>query len=77
VLALVTPDGSEITADGTCDGVILIEPRGEGGFGYDPVFFLPGLGKTMAELPPELKNSLSHRARASESLIKLLNEKGW
>lgn len=73
VLALVTSDGSEITAEGTCDGVILTEPRGEGGFGYDPVFFLPGLGKTMAELPPELKNRLSHRARAAESLIKLLS----
>lgn len=72
VLALVTPDGSEITADGMCEGVILSEPRGEGGFGYDPVFFLPELGKTMAELPPELKNRLSHRARACESLIKLL-----
>lgn len=76
VLALVTPDGSEITAEGACEGVILTEPRGEGGFGYDPVFFLPELGKTMAELPPELKNRLSHRARAAESLIKLLHEKG-
>jgi len=41
VLALVYPDGKEITAEGTCEGVILTEPRGEGGFGYDPVFFLP------------------------------------
>jgi XTP/dITP diphosphohydrolase len=73
VLALVTPDGREITAEGTCEGVILTEPRGEGGFGYDPVFFLPELGKTMAELPPEIKNTLSHRARAAESLIKLLH----
>ncbi|HVY56209.1 MAG TPA: XTP/dITP diphosphatase [Thermodesulfobacteriota bacterium] len=77
VLALVTPDGREMTAEGVCEGVILTEPRGEGGFGYDPVFYLPEYGKTMAEIPPELKNRLSHRARAAESLIKLLNEKGW
>ena len=77
VLALVYPDGKEITAEGTCEGVILTEPRGEGGFGYDPVFFLPEYGKTMAEIPPELKNKISHRARAAESLIKLLSEKGW
>jgi XTP/dITP diphosphohydrolase len=77
VLALVTQDGSEITADGICEGVILSEPWGEGGFGYDPVFFLPEYGKTMAEIPPELKNEISHRARAAEALIKLLHEKGW
>jgi len=77
VLALVTPDGEEITAEGTREGVIITEPRGEGGFGYDPVFFLPEYGKTMAEIPPELKNKISHRARAAETLIKLLNEKGW
>jgi XTP/dITP diphosphohydrolase len=71
-LALVTPDGKEITAEGTCEGVILTEPRGEGGFGYDPVFFLPEYDKTMAEIPAELKNKISHRARASESLAKIL-----
>jgi XTP/dITP diphosphohydrolase len=76
VLALVTPDGEEMTAEGTCEGVIITEPRGEGGFGYDPVFFLPEYGKTMAEIAPELKNKISHRARAAEALIKLLNEKG-
>ena len=77
VLALVYPGGREITAEGACEGVIMTEPRGEGGFGYDPVFYLPELGKTMAELPPEKKNTLSHRARAAEALIKLLREKGW
>ena len=75
VLALVTPDGMEITVEGTCEGVIMTKPRGGGGFGYDPVFYLPELGKTMAELPPEKKNTLSHRARAAESLLKLLDEK--
>ena len=73
-LALVTPDGKEITAEGTCEGIILTEPRGEGGFGYDPVFFLPEYNKTMAEIPAELKNKISHRARASESLAKILRE---
>ena len=75
VLALVTPDGKEITAEGRCEGIILGEPRGEGGFGYDPVFFLPEFGKTMAELTPELKNKVSHRARACESLIRVLRRK--
>lgn len=73
VLALVYPDGKEITAEGTCEGVILTEPRGEGGFGYDPVFFLTDYGKTMAEIPSELKNKISHRARAAEALIKLVH----
>lgn len=74
VLALVYPGGREITAEGACEGVIMTEPRGEGGFGYDPVFYLPELGKTMAELPPGKKNTLSHRARAAEALIKLLKD---
>ncbi len=69
-LALVVPEGEEIVVSGTCEGVISEEPRGEGGFGYDPVFFLPELGKTMAEIEPEIKNKLSHRARAAASLLK-------
>ncbi len=74
VLALVTPDGREITAEGQCEGVILNEPRGRGGFGYDPVFFLPEHGKTMAEIPAELKNKISHRARACEFLREVLRQ---
>jgi XTP/dITP diphosphohydrolase len=74
VLALVMPDGKETVAEGSCEGIIIDEPRGEGGFGYDPVFFLPEYGKTMAEIPPDLKNKISHRARACESLIELLKE---
>lgn len=73
-LALVTPEGKEITAEGSCEGVILTEPRGQGGFGYDPVFFLPEYNKTMAEIPAQLKNEISHRARACESLVRLLNQ---
>lgn len=73
-LALVYPDGREIIAEGRCDGVILDKPRGESGFGYDPVFFIPELGKTMAELTPEEKNRLSHRARAVDALMLRINE---
>ncbi|MFI5324437.1 MAG: XTP/dITP diphosphatase [Thermodesulfobacteriota bacterium] len=72
VLALVTHDGEEVVARGECDGVILNEPRGERGFGYDPIFFVPEFGKTMAEIDPGLKNKISHRARAAESLIRRL-----
>ena len=64
--ALVSPppDAREIVEIGSCRGAIALEPRGHGGFGYDPVFHLPDLGKTMAELAPDEKNALSHRGRA-------------
>ncbi|MGB2692344.1 MAG: XTP/dITP diphosphatase [Thermodesulfobacteriota bacterium] len=68
VLALVDPNGEEIVVEGFCEGEILTRPRGEGGFGYDPVFYLPEFKKTMAEIDPELKNDISHR---SEALSKL------
>jgi len=68
VLALVDPNGEELVVEGFCEGVILDEPRGEGGFGYDPVFYLPDRRKTMAELEPELKNTISHRANALKRL---------
>jgi len=55
---------TEILETGICDGAIGFEPRGSGGFGYDPVFLIPGLRKTMAELTPEEKNTISHRGRA-------------
>ncbi len=73
-LALVAPGGDETIVSGECEGIIIDEPRGQGGFGYDPVFYLPEYGKTMAEIPPELKNKISHRARACESLAKLLRD---
>lgn len=63
-IACVFPNGDIITARGECEGKINSEPRGEGGFGYDPVFEVPGTGKTMAELSPEDKNAISHRGRA-------------
>jgi len=49
---------------GTCDGVVIDEPRGSSGFGYDPVFYLPGEGMTFGELPPARKSEISHRGRA-------------
>lgn len=71
-LALVTPGGKETVVSGECEGVILTERRGSGGFGYDPVFYLPEYGKTMAEISPDLKNKISHRARAAETLVRIL-----
>lgn len=73
VLALALPDGRLFTVDGTCEGEILTSPRGEGGFGYDPLFYLPEYGKTMAELPPETKNRISHRGRALACLVRILD----
>ena len=64
-IACVFPDGSEpIVAEGRVEGEILDRPRGDGGFGYDPLFFEPTLGKTLAEVSSEEKNTVSHRARA-------------
>lgn len=71
-LALVFPDGREVIAEGKCEGIILHKPRGAGGFGYDPVFFLSDLNKTMAELSLHEKNQISHRARAVRELKRLL-----
>jgi len=65
-IALARPGGEVELCCGECHGVISFEPRGEGGFGYDPIFYLPELGKTMAELPLGVKNQVSHRARAAQ-----------
>ncbi len=64
----------EFITEGVCEGVIGFEPRGEGGFGYDPVFYLPERGCTMAELPAEEKNRLSHRARAAQKMRPILEQ---
>ena len=66
VLALA-PQGTIV--EGTCEGEIVLEPRGTGGFGYDPHFFLPALGHTMAELTREEKNALSHRGMALRAML--------
>ena len=64
VITLLTPDGRKIVARGECPGTILREPKGENGFGYDPVFYVAEAGCTFAQLPAEQKNRISHRARA-------------
>jgi XTP/dITP diphosphohydrolase len=66
VIALAWPDGRVEYFCGRCDGLIVAEPRGTEGFGYDPIFYFPELARTMAELPEEVKNRISHRARAAE-----------
>ena len=64
-VAIALPDETVLNlAEGTCDGKIIFEPRGKGGFGYDPLFVPDGFDKTFAELPDTIKNQLSHRARA-------------
>ena len=72
-LALCRTNGSLVMFQGRCDGVILDHPRGRGGFGYDPVFYYPPLGKTFAQLDTEGKNRVSHRGRALQSLREWLH----
>lgn len=72
VVAVATPQGKVHTAEGRCEGVIGFEPRGTHGFGYDPVFYLPDRGQTMAELPPTVKNRISHRGRAVQAALPVL-----
>ncbi len=68
-IALVLADGTREFFEGECLGQIIQEKRGRGGFGYDPVFYVSQYGKTMAELAPDIKNRISHRAMASEKLL--------
>ena len=74
VIAVATPQGEVGTAEGICEGAIAFEPRGEYGFGYDPVFYMPEHGQTMAELEPDIKNRISHRAQAAEGAGRILQE---
>ena len=71
-LALAWPDGRLLRARGECAGVIAFEPQGETGFGYDPVFWVPASSATMAQLGPEIKNKISHRAKALAAFNQLL-----
>lgn len=64
----------ELTADGTCEGVLLTKPRGNGGFGYDPLFYVPAFGRTLAELSQEEKNGISHRGAAVRKMVDLIAE---
>ncbi len=72
VIAVATPNGEVEFCFGECWGFITIEPRGEQGFGYDPVFYLPDLNKTMAELSLEIKNRVSHRGQAAREAYRVL-----
>ena len=74
VIALGTPDGTEHTFRGECHGEIIFEKRGNNGFGYDPIFYVPTLNKTFAELTPEQKNSISHRKQSLEKFSQFLKE---
>ena len=73
--ALICPDGSERVCEGRCDGEILCAPAGQGGFGYDPVFSVDGLGQTMAELSFDEKNRVSHRGKAARAAARMIA--GW
>ncbi len=74
VIAVARPNRKTELCYGECAGQIALEPRGEKGFGYDPVFYLPDLGKTMAELPLEIKNQISHRGKAAREAYHILDK---
>ena len=75
VIAIATPEGEVELCSGECQGFITFEPGGEQGFGYDPVFYLAELDKTMAELPLEIKNQVSHRGKAARQACRWLRRK--
>ncbi len=77
VISFITPEGEIIQARGEIHGELTREPRGENGFGYDPIFYYPPLGKTTAELTAEEKNEVSHRANALKVFYEKLKEAGY
>jgi len=77
VITMITPDETVIQARGEIHGELLRAPVGENGFGYDPIFYYPPLGKSTAELSPEEKNEVSHRANALKEFYKKLKEAGY
>jgi XTP/dITP diphosphohydrolase len=74
VIVVADPGGETWSAEGVCEGRILEAPRGRGGFGYDPIFYLPDRERTMAELSSEEKNRISHRARAAQAIQSLWDD---
>lgn len=74
VIAVVWSDGRELTAEGRCNGIIRDFYKGTGGFGYDPLFYLPELGKTMAEISMEEKNRISHRGKAIDAILEKIKK---
>ncbi len=77
VVAIAAPGGAVQFTEGICPGEIIPEERGEHGFGYDPIFWMPDIGKTLAELSMDEKNELSHRARAVRAAIPILRKALW
>ena len=77
VITMVTPDGQVIQARGEIHGELLREAKGENGFGYDPIFYYPPYGKTTAEMDPEEKNQVSHRANALRVFYEKMKEAGY
>ena len=73
-IAVVRPDGTSFTVRGEVEGVLHEEPKGENGFGYDPIFYVPEFGMTTAQMPPEQKNSISHRGRALRKMVEQLSK---
>lgn len=76
-IAVVLPDGEHFTVRGICDGYICVEPAGDNGFGYDPLFFLPEYNMTTAQMNPEQKNSISHRGRALNKMVDELRKRQY
>ena len=77
VITMVTPDGEVIQARGEIHGELTREPRGENGFGYDPIFYYPPAGMTTAEMSSEEKHKVSHRGNALKVFYDMLKEKGY
>ncbi|HVL34001.1 MAG TPA: RdgB/HAM1 family non-canonical purine NTP pyrophosphatase [Actinomycetota bacterium] len=76
VAVLVTPEGDETVCEGSVEGALIVEPRGTGGFGYDPIFIARGETRTMAELTPEEKDAISHRGAAFRAILPALRALG-
>ena len=75
MIAIASLDGEVALCQGECQGIIAFEPKGDNGFGYDPIFYLPELGKTMAELSMDEKNEVSHRGQAVKKARRILEQR--